>query len=46
MEKELKLFFDDHYRHFNCYPLEFEYNGNVYDFNQCIEILNKLEAIQ
>ena len=37
--KEMKLFFKDHYEHFNGYPMEFEYKGIVYDFDECAELM-------
>ena len=25
---------DDHYKHFGCYPLEFEFKDKIYQFNE------------
>jgi hypothetical protein len=36
---ELKDFCNDHYEHFDCYPMEFEYNQRVYIFDQFMEWL-------
>ena len=36
---EMTLFFNDHYEHFNAYPMEFKYEGIVYDFDECIELM-------
>jgi len=30
----LNDFCSDHYKHFNCYPLEFEYNNKVYKWEE------------
>ena len=46
MREELNLFFDDHYRHFGCYPLDFEFEGVVYDWERCWQILNDEEVTQ
>jgi hypothetical protein len=38
--KELNKYCDDHFKHFGCYPLEFEYDNKVYkweQFNKYIE---------
>ena len=31
---ELNLYCDDHYKHFGCYPLEFEFMDKIYQFNE------------
>jgi len=31
MQIKLKEYCNDHYKHFGCYPFEFEYKGKVYD---------------
>ena len=31
---ELNLYCNDHYKHFGCYPLEFEFMDKVYQFNE------------
>ena len=31
---ELNNFCSDHYKHFNCYPLEFEYQNKIYKWNE------------
>jgi len=37
-------FFYDHYNNFNCYPMEFEYMGLVYDFDDCICYVRERKA--
>jgi hypothetical protein len=32
--EELNNWCDDHYKHFGCYPLEFEFEDKVYKFEQ------------
>ena len=31
---ELNLYCNDHYKHFGCYPLEFEFMNKIYQFNE------------
>ncbi len=39
--KELiKEFIDDHYKHFDCYPLEVEVKNVVYSYDDYWKILN------
>lgn len=40
--KELKLYFDDHYETFNCYPVEFEFNKTVFNYDECVKLLNSV----
>ena len=37
--KALKDWFNDHYKHFNGYPMEFEYDDVVYDWEECWKLL-------
>ena len=30
----------DHYKHFNCYPLEFEYNNKIYKWKEFERYIN------
>ena len=40
-EKELiKEYVDDHYKHFDYYPIDVEVNGKLYDFKAYWEILD------
>ena len=40
-EKELiKEYVDDHYKHFDHYPIDVEVNGKLYDFKAYWEILD------
>jgi hypothetical protein len=41
MKQELLNFVIDHLKHFKCYPIEFEYNNKVYDYNFIIETIQK-----
>ena len=38
----LNDFCSDHYKHFNCYPLEFEYNNKVYKWEEFSKHINKI----
>ena len=40
--KELKLYFDDHYENFNCYPVEFEFNKTVFNYDECVKLLDSV----
>jgi hypothetical protein len=31
---ELNLYCNDYYKHFGCYPLEFEFMDKIYQFNE------------
>jgi len=37
--KALKDWFQDHYKHFDCYPMEFEYDEITYNFEECSKLL-------
>lgn len=39
LQKNIRDYFEDHYKNFGCYPLEFEYNDKVYSFRECEEII-------
>ena len=43
---EMKKYFDDHINVFNCYPVEFEFNGVVFDYDECTKILECLKDEQ
>ena len=32
--------FKDHYLHFGCYPIDFEYNNKIYSREECIKFVN------
>ncbi len=40
--KELKLYFDDHYDNFGCYPMEFECNETVFNYDECVKLLDSI----
>lgn len=40
--KELKLYFDDHYNNFGCYPMEFEFNKTVFTYDECVKLLDSI----
>ena len=40
--KELKLYFDDHYDNFGCYPMEFEFNKIVFNYDECVKLLDSI----
>ena len=37
--------FKDHYLHFGCYPIDFEYNHKIYSREECIKFVN-FDAIE
>ena len=39
MKQELLNFVIDHLKNFKCYPIEFEYNNKVYDYNFIIKTI-------
>jgi hypothetical protein len=41
MNKELIAFVIDHLKSFKCYPVEFEYNNKVYDYNFIIKTIKE-----
>ena len=41
MTKELIAFVIDHLKHFRCYPVEFEYNNKVYDYDFIIKTIRE-----
>jgi len=41
MRKELIAFVIDHLKHFRCYPVEFEYNNKVYDYDFIIKTIRE-----
>ena len=41
MKQELLNFVIDHLKHFKCYPMEFEYNNKVYDYNFIIKTIQE-----
>ena len=41
MNKELIAFVIDHLKHFRCYPVEFEYNNKVYDYDFIIKTIKE-----
>ena len=43
MKLALLEYIIDHVYHFECMPLEFEYNDTVYDFDQYCDYLSSIE---
>jgi hypothetical protein len=41
MTKELIAFVIDHLKQFRCYPVEFEYNNKVYDYDFIIKTIKE-----
>jgi hypothetical protein len=41
MKDIIKDYFDDHYKHFDYYPIDIEIDDKIYSWNKCWEILNK-----
>jgi hypothetical protein len=41
MNKELIAFVIDHLKSFRCYPVEFEYNNKVYDYDFIIKTIRE-----
>ena len=39
LKKEIKLFFHDHYQNFGCYPIDFEFEGVLFDWDECWQIM-------
>ena len=39
----LNNFCSDHYKHFDCYPLEFEYNNKVYKWEEFSKHIKQME---
>ena len=42
--KAMKDYFNDHYKHFNAYPMDFEYQGILYDLNICLELMDPVHG--
>lgn len=34
MKKAILDYIEDHYAHFGCYPMEVEYNGKIYSWEE------------
>jgi len=45
IKEQIKDYFDDHYKHFDCYPMECTiYNEDketTYSFEECIKLIHK-----
>tara|TARA_R110002167_G_scaffold3977_3_gene19027 strand:+ start:1302 stop:1451 length:150 start_codon:yes stop_codon:yes gene_type:complete len=39
--KELNAYCNDHWEHFECYPMEFEYNNKVFEFDDFIKYVEE-----
>jgi hypothetical protein len=42
---ELNIFCSDHFEHFGCYPIEFEYKGVVYDWNDFVDLIKDRKEV-
>jgi len=41
MKEALLVWLIDHLKYFNCLPMEFEYKGRVFNYDEILNILNK-----
>ena len=46
MKKELIKFVIDHLKNFKCYPVEFEYDNKVYNFDFIIKTIRERKNIK